>query len=81
MRTTLAIDDANYERLQRAMRRRSVSFREVVNSALQRGLDEMEKPTVQPPFVVKPFPGGPRPGVNLDCIGEALSMLDDLDRR
>lgn len=82
MRTTLAIDDANYERLQRAMHKRGCSFREVVNQSLRLGLDAIEKPARQRKrFVVHSFPGGPAPGVDWSCTSSLLSYLDDMDRR
>ncbi|MGN6592156.1 MAG: CopG family transcriptional regulator [Terriglobales bacterium] len=76
MRTTLAIDDDTYERLQREMRKRGCSFREAVNEYLRRGLDAVAMRQPRKPFKVQTFPGGPAPGVNLDCISRLLDQLD-----
>lgn len=82
MRTTLAIDDANYERLQRAMHNRGCSFREIVNQSLRLGLDAIEKPAGErKPFVVHSFPSGPAPGVDWSCTNRLLSDLDERDQR
>ncbi|HXE31141.1 MAG TPA: hypothetical protein VN515_05005 [Terriglobales bacterium] len=74
MRTTLAIDDSTYQRLQAEMHRRGTSFRQVVNECLRLGLDALRHPRRQTRFVVQPSPGGPRPGINIDKIAE---LLDD----
>lgn len=81
MRTTLSIDDATYERLQAEMHKRGCSFREVVNESLRQGLDRLQHARPGHRFVVKPFPGGPRPGINFDCIGELLDELEGPWRR
>ncbi len=76
MRTTLAIDDANYKRLQAEMRKRGCSFREIVNESLRRGLDELTLPKKSEPFVVKTFPTGPRPGISFDSISSLLEEIE-----
>lgn len=76
MRTTLTLDDANYARLQREMHRRRCSFREIVNMSLQRGLDLMETTPRPRIFQVSPSPGGPLPGIDLDCTARLLDRLD-----
>jgi len=76
VRTTLAIDEDSYQRLQAEMRRRGCSFREVVNESLRRGLDALAQPEPEPRFVVKPVLGAPLPGVNLDSISALLEQLE-----
>jgi len=43
-RNTLTIDDDNAVRLERLRKERDLSFKQVVNDVLRRGLNEAEKP-------------------------------------
>ncbi len=43
-RNTLTIDDDNAVRLERLRKERDLSFKQIVNDVLRRGLDEGEKP-------------------------------------
>ena len=75
MRTTLTIDDD----LVGILKRRSVElgkpFKELVNTALRRGLAENltgAKHTV----VVRPHDFGPSPGIDLDRLNQLADELD-----
>lgn len=70
------IDDDCLARLRREMRRRGCTFREIVNESLRRGLDALAGPEPAARFAVRPVPGGPRPGVNLDDIAGTLEQLE-----
>jgi len=76
MRTTLTLEPDVAERLQRILREKNHSLKEIVNRALRKGLAEIEKEEPQPPYRVKPWPGGIMPGIDMDKIGH---YLDDLD--
>ena len=43
-RNTLTLDEDNVARLERLRKQRDVSFKELVNDMLRRGLDDAEKP-------------------------------------
>lgn len=75
MRTTLALDDDNYQRLREIMHKERCSFRDAVNAALRRGLDR--KPAgAAPRFKVRPFASGPAPGADWD---DASRLLDQVE--
>jgi hypothetical protein len=76
VRTTLAIDDSTYARLQAEMRKRGCSFREVVNESLRHGLDALQRPSRRQRVELPTFPGGPRPGIDLDKVCELLDEAD-----
>jgi len=73
MRTTLTIDDDVIALLKRAERERGLSFKQVVNEALRRGLS-----VAVAPGVAEPLPSyrlGSRPGIDLTkslALAEAL---------
>ncbi len=74
MRTTLTLDDDVIELLKRAGREHGLSFKQVVNDALRRGL------TIAPaPGVAEPLPTyrlGTRPGIDLT---KALALAEELE--
>ncbi len=75
-RNTLTIDDDNAVRLERLRKERDLSFKQVVNDVLRRGLSEAEKPfRPAEPFRTRVYDPGPplRPNLNPD------EMLDELD--
>lgn len=77
MRTTLTLDDDLARELAKLARRLGLSFKEVVNDAIRRGLSTGERPESRPvPFVVEPSPCGLRPGIDPAGLNR---LLDDLD--
>jgi Arc/MetJ family transcription regulator len=76
MRTTLSLDDDVAAQLERLRRKHEMSFKELVNDALRRGLREMNaRSTAREPFNMKTFDmGGPR--VDIDNIAEALAYAE-----
>ncbi len=77
MRTTLTLDDDLALQLQETARRSGESFKNIVNSALRRGLRQGEKPDPHlPRFVVEPKACGFRAGVDPRKLHQ---LLDDLE--
>ena len=71
MRTTVTLDPDTHRLVQRAMRARGATFKEIVNAAIQRGL-MMAAPPERPPFVLQARSMGLRV-----TDAEALRQLDD----
>lgn len=80
MRTTLTLDDDIARQLQERSRRSGVSFKEIVNETLRKGLGRGEKPTARlPRFEVKAKARGFRAGVDvlrLNQLNDELEMED-----
>ncbi len=82
MRTTLTIDEDIAARLVEAQKKTGMSFKEIVNQTLRRGLERQQASLRKlPRFVVKPRAMGQRPGVNYANIGELLEQLEGADHR
>lgn len=77
MRTTLTLDDDLSRELAKRARRLGLSFKEVVNDAIRRGLSTGERPESQPmPFVVEPSACGLRPGIDPAGLNRLLDELE-----
>ncbi len=77
MRTTLTLDDDLALQLKEAARSSGESFKDIVNSALRRGLRQAGKPEPSlPRFVVEPKACGFRAGVDLRKLNQ---LVDDLE--
>ncbi len=78
MRTTLTLDDDLSEVLERKAIADHVSFKEVVNSTLRRGLaaEQMAAATPKPRVVTKPFSFQTRPGIDFTKMNQ---LNDDLE--
>lgn len=74
MRTTLTVEDALASRLRAAARKRNVSFKQVVNEMLRKGLEKADEPRKVRPFRVRPFAMGIKPGIDYDKLNQ---FLDD----
>jgi hypothetical protein len=76
MRTTLTLDEDVAARLRLATQRTGQPFREVVNEALRRGL-EQRPAAAKKPFRVKTRDmGALQPGLSIDNIGELLEAAE-----
>jgi hypothetical protein len=80
MRTTLTLDEDLARQLQEMARRAGISFKEIVNDTLRKGINRGEKPAAQTPsFTVKPKACGFRSGVDplrLNQLNDELEMED-----
>lgn len=54
-------------------------FKEIVNSALRIGLEEMLKPAGAKPYTTKPRPMGLRAGLSYDNVAELLTHAEGED--
>jgi hypothetical protein len=77
MRTTITLDDEVAALLKRAMKRKKVSFKDLVNTALKSALlrDEVKEPVV--PYRTEPYDGGKLLIGDVSNIGEILARLDE----
>jgi hypothetical protein len=75
MRTTLTIDDDLAGILRRRSRELGKPFKELVNSALRKGLSENLEPTKHA-VVVRPHDFGSHRGIDLDRLNQ---MADELE--
>jgi hypothetical protein len=82
MRTTLTLDDDVAALLTQIQEQRKATLKEVVNAALRNGLVAMTRPALPRERVrTKSYDTGKCALPNLDCMGEVLEFLDDLDRK
>ena len=75
MRTTLTLDDDVAAALKQQAKLHDQSFKQVVNDALRRGLTSPE-PRDRPPFKVRTFAGGFRPGIDPRKLNEVNAELE-----
>jgi hypothetical protein len=78
-RTTVTLETDVAERLRAEAHATGRSFKDVVNTAIRRGLDQ--QPDRLPPFIVEARPMGLRDGLSLDDIEGLLDRVDGPDRR
>jgi Ribbon-helix-helix protein, copG family len=75
MRTTLTLDPDLADKLKEEARRQGISFKEVVNSNLRRGLAASDAPPSR--YKLKPRPMRPKPGLDLDRARDLADRLED----
>ena len=74
MRTTLTIEGDVAVRLDKVLRDRDTSLKALINDALRRGLDELERPTApRTPYVLRTVALGECLVPSLDSVAEALA--------
>lgn len=78
MRTTLTLEENVAARLRARARKKKLSFKQVVNEALRKGLQSAEEPRQTKPFRIKPFSMGVKPGIDYDKTNQ---LLDDEEAR
>lgn len=82
MRTTLTLDDDVAARLRGAVRKERRALKDVVNEALRRGLEGIERPpSTRRRFRTKGFDLGPSLEGSLDNVEEVLSRAEGEDHR
>ncbi len=79
MRTTLTLDDDVTAKLRAEVRRSGRPFKQIVNQTLRLGLSFRNQYKSLPPFKVKPYDMGLRPGFSYDNVGELLERLDQIE--
>jgi hypothetical protein len=78
VRTTLTVDDDIVGILQKKAAQELISFKEVVNRTLRLGLQaDLISTSSQPPFQVRPFTQGLRPGFDPDKMNQLAGELED----
>jgi len=81
MRTTLNLDQDVLDRAHKAAGELRQPFRQVVNEALRRGIEEIGKAALRRPYQTQARDLGLREGFCLDNIQEVLSQAEGEDRR
>ena len=82
MRTTLTIEDDVAAELERLRRARDASFKDLVNEALRRGLQDMTAPAKKRrPFHTRSMALGRLLIGSIDNIGEVLAIAEGEDYR
>ena len=79
MRTTLTLDDDVAAKLRAEVRRSGRPLKQIVNQTLRLGLSFRNQHKRLPPFRVKPYDLGLRPGFSYDNIGDLLERLDQME--
>ncbi len=78
MRTTLTIEEDVAARLEKELKTRKTSFKALINDALRRGLDDMDRPAEpRTAYVLCPVDLGECLVPNLDSVAEALAHGED----
>jgi len=79
MRTTLTIDDDVAARLDRLRKKDDASFKDLINEALRRGLQQMDaRPKKTKPFRTRTYDCG-KPLIDIDNVAEALAYAEGED--
>lgn len=76
MRTTLTIDDDLAAILEMERKRKNLSFKEIVNASLRRGLLREGLVKEVPKVETRPHAYGFRPGVDLDKLNQLADELE-----
>jgi hypothetical protein len=81
MRTTLTIEPDVAEKAKRAMQLTGMTFKDLVNEALRRGIDQVSAPKPVRPYRTRARPLGLKRGLSYDNIAELLAQTDKEDYR
>jgi hypothetical protein len=79
MRTTLTLDPDVAAKARKSASRLGKPFKEVINTALRIGLDELLHPPTAKPYRTRPHAMGLRRGFSYDDIGELLARAEGED--
>jgi hypothetical protein len=79
MRTTLTLDPDVAAKAKKGAAKLRRPFKEIINTALRIGLDEVLKPPAAKPYRTKPRPLGLRQGFSYDNIAELLARAEGED--
>ena len=81
MRTTLTLDPDVAAKAKKGAVKLGKPFKEVINSALRLGLDQVLNPPSAKPYRTKPRPLGLRPGLSYDNIAELIARTEGEDHK
>lgn len=81
MRTTLTLDRDVAEKVKSMTQKLRRPFKQIINDALRRGLDQMARPMPAKPHRTRSRRMGLRPGFSLDNIQELLAHAEGEDAR
>ena len=81
MRTTLTLDPDVAAKAKKGAAQLGKPFKEVINSALRIGLEQVLSPPKAKPYRTKPHAMGLRPGFSYDNIAELLAKAEGEDWR
>jgi len=81
MRTTLTLDEDVAQRTKKLAAALKKPFKVVLNEALRKGLDQVEKPQRCRDYRTVPHEMGLREGISIDNIQELLAQVEGEDRR
>jgi hypothetical protein len=81
MRTTLTLEPDVAAKAKKGAARLGKPFKEIINTALRTGLDELLRPPAAKPYRTKPRPMGLRPGLSYDNIAELLAHAEGEDHK
>ena len=81
MRTTLTLDPDVAAKAKKSAAKLHKPFKEIINTALRIGLEEVLKPIAAKPYRSKPRPLGLRPGLSYDNIAELLVHAEGEEHR
>jgi len=76
MRTTLTLDPDVAAKAKKGAAKLHRPFKQIINSALRIGLEEVLKPPKAKPYRTKPRPLGLRAGWSYDNVGELLARAE-----
>jgi hypothetical protein len=79
MRTTLSLDDDVAAQLEGWRVKQNLTFKQAVNTALRRGLNELSRAKGRKPFRTKPIDMGRCGLANLDNVWEVLDELENAE--
>ena len=81
MRTTLTLDEDVAQRTKELAVKLKKPFKVVLNEALRKGLDQVEKPQKHRDYRTVPHELGLREGLSIDNIQDLLSQVEGENRR
>lgn len=76
MRTTLTLDDDLASILLRETKRKGLSFKEMVNTTLRRGIAQEQLAPTHKKVLTRPHDFGFQPGIDLDKLNQLSDELE-----
>lgn len=76
MRTTLTLEPDLAKKLKDLAHRRGMSFKQVLNEIVRRGLAAQAQTARGAPYKVAPHHGGFRPGIDRDKLNQLVDQLE-----